>query len=78
MRDESSSGWWGGGLMCGIKIPQQDFALKMQGGGLMHEGGRICGDTTVLVSVSKSRVQVHVTQYYRQPCMYLHSLVFMA
>ena len=26
--------------MCGIKI---EFALKMQGGGLMHEGGRICG-----------------------------------
>ena len=25
-----------------IKIPQQDFALKMQGG-LMREGGRICG-----------------------------------
>ena len=23
----------GGGLMCGIKIPQQDFVLKMQGGG---------------------------------------------
>ena len=36
--------------MCGIKIPQQDFVLKMQGGGLMREGrggggggGRICG-----------------------------------
>ena len=26
-----------GGLMRGIKIPQQDFALKMQGG-LMREG----------------------------------------
>ena len=23
----------GGGLMCGIKIPHQEFALKMQGGG---------------------------------------------
>ena len=23
----------GGGLICGIKIPQQEFALKMQGGG---------------------------------------------
>ena len=34
--------------MRGIKIPQQDFALKRQGG-LMREGvvGRICGDTTV-------------------------------
>ena len=28
--------------MHGIKIPQQDFALKMPGG-LMREGGRICG-----------------------------------
>ena len=28
--------------MRGIKIPQQDFVLKRQGG-LMHEGGRICG-----------------------------------
>ena len=28
--------------MRGIKIPQQYFALKMQGG-LMREGGRICG-----------------------------------
>ena len=28
--------------MRGIKIPPQDFPLKMQGG-LMHEGGRICG-----------------------------------
>ena len=25
-----------------IKIPLQDFALKLQGG-LMHEGGPICG-----------------------------------
>ena len=31
-----------GGLMRGIKIPQQEFALKMQEG-LMREGGRICG-----------------------------------
>ena len=23
-----------GGFMCGIKIPQQEFALKMQGGGV--------------------------------------------
>ena len=30
--------------MCGIKVPQRDFALKMLGG-LMHEGGGggICG-----------------------------------
>ena len=31
--------------MHGTKIPQQDFVLKMQGGGggLMCEGRRICG-----------------------------------
>ena len=40
---QSSKGGEGGGLMCGIKIPQQDFALKMMQGGLMHEGGHICG-----------------------------------
>ena len=31
----------GGGLMCRIKIPLQDFALKMHGR-LMREWGRIC------------------------------------
>ena len=31
-----------GGLMGGIKIPPQDFALKMQGE-LMHEGGMFAG-----------------------------------
>ena len=35
-------GWAIEGLLCVIKIPQQDFALKMQGG-LMCEGERICG-----------------------------------
>ena len=35
-------GWAIEGLLCGIKIPQQDFALKMQGE-LMREGERICG-----------------------------------
>ena len=43
----STVGWvgvffWGGGLMHGIKIPQQDFALKTQGG-LMHERGAFAG-----------------------------------
>ena len=32
--------------MRGIKIPQQYFALKMQGG-LMREGGAYLRDTTV-------------------------------
>ena len=31
-----------GELMRGIKIPQYEFALKMQGG-LMHEGGVFAG-----------------------------------
>ena len=31
-----------GALMHRIKIPLQDFSLKMQGG-LMREGGHICG-----------------------------------
>ena len=29
--------------MRGIKIPLQDFALKMQGGLCVRGGGRICG-----------------------------------
>ena len=41
LRDESSS-WGGGELMYGIKIPQQDFALKMQGG-LCARGGLFAG-----------------------------------
>ena len=46
LRDKSSLG----GLMRGIKIPQQDFALKMQGGGgLMREGGAYLRDTTCMV-----------------------------
>ena len=40
----------GGGLMRRIKVPQQDFALKTQGG-LMREGrgGRYLQDTTVII-----------------------------
>ena len=41
LRDESSSwGGWGGGRAYAWHIPQQDFALKLQGG-LMREWG-IC------------------------------------
>ena len=39
-----------GGLMRGTKIPQQDFALKRQGGGLMREGGHICGTLRYITS----------------------------
>ena len=41
-----------GGLMCGIKIPPQDFLLKMQGWGLCARGGVYLRDTTVLISPS--------------------------
>ena len=37
--------------MRGIKIPQQDFALKIQGG-LMREGGRICGTLRYYLSLA--------------------------
>ena len=33
----------GGGVMRGIKIPQYEFALKMQGGGLCARGGIFAG-----------------------------------
>ena len=39
--------------MRGIKIPQQYFALKMQGG-LMREGGRICGTLQYLQVTDQS------------------------
>ena len=40
--------------MRGIKIPQQDFALKRQGG-LMREGGVYLRDTTVYNTVADHR-----------------------
>ena len=39
----SMSFFWGGGLMRGIKIPQQDFVLKTQGG----TPSTICADTII-------------------------------
>ena len=42
----------GGGRMCGIKIPQQDFVLKMQGGTYLQ-------DTTVHSSFQVSIVLCH-------------------
>ena len=47
LRDESSGEGVEGELMHGIKIPQQDFSLKVQVE-LMHEGGGgYLWDTTV-------------------------------
>ena len=43
--------------MCGIKIPQQYFALKIQGG-LMREGRRICGT----LRYKQTDYMVHVGQ----------------
>ena len=33
--------------MCGIKVPQQDFALKCRGGGAYVRGGAYLRDTKV-------------------------------
>ena len=41
-------GWAVEGLVCGIKIPQQDFAPKMQGG--LSAMGAYLWDTMVLVN----------------------------
>ena len=53
--------------MCGIKIPQQDFALKMPGG-LMHEGGVFAGHygtCTLACSTSTCRITLHERHYTR-------------
>ena len=46
--------------MCGIKMPLQDFALKMQGGGLMREGGRICGTLRYICLVRMYSVYAYI------------------
>ena len=46
--DESSSGRVG--LMQGIKIPQQDFALKMQGGAYARGGHVFAGHYGIIDS----------------------------
>ena len=43
--------------MCGIKIPQQDFELKMPGGGAYARGGAYLRDTTVLYIIYLSAVR---------------------
>ena len=58
--------------MRGIKIPQQDSALKMQGG-LMREGGRICGTLryilgTYLVPFVHCRHQHTLFSHFLQDC----------
>ena len=44
--------------MCGIKIPQQDFALKMQGGFMRNGGGGYLRGTTVHAYVHKYRISL--------------------
>ena len=46
-------GGGGGGLMRGIKIPQYEFALKMQGGGLCARGGVFAGHYGIMVLFKK-------------------------
>ena len=57
--------------MHGIKIPQQDFALKMQGG-LMRKGGRICG-TLQYMNAIKQFVDWLLTKH-RRHAHYLPSM----
>ena len=45
--------------MRGIKIPQQDFALKTQGGGAYARGGAYLRDTTVIATVIKYIFTLH-------------------
>ena len=60
-KNKSSSG---GGVMCGIKVPQQDFALKMPGK-LMREGRCICG-TLRYIHVHKILKLNYVSGYARK------------
>ena len=50
--------------MRGIKIPQQDFAPKMQGGGLMYEGGTYLRDTMVYAIYSSKKPYTQVKPIY--------------
>ena len=53
----------GGGLMCGVKIPLQDFALKMQGGAYAR-GGAYLRDTTVCVESAKISLPSKLSSAY--------------
>ena len=57
--------FWGGGLMHGIKIPQQDFVLKTQRGGLMREGGGIFAGHYNISSLLVSTVAVKIRFPFR-------------
>ena len=55
LRDESSGEGVEGELMHGIKVPQQDFSLKMQVE-LMHEGGGVFVGHYGIFTTRKSRL----------------------
>ena len=55
--------------MHGIKIPQQDFALKTQGG-LCVRGGHICGILRYL-NLSGERLMVNAADTFTIPYMYM-------
>ena len=56
--------------MCGIKIPQQEFALKMQGG-LMHEGGGVFAGHYSMHTASRKWLQKSIFEVIT----YVHRLV---
>ena len=64
--------------MRGIKIPLQDFVLKMQGG-LMREGGRICGTLRYMLGLMKvydKLIQIiHVSGSFRTAGNFTHVYV---
>ena len=53
-------GGGGGALLRKIKIPQYEFVLKMQGG-LMREGGHICGTLRYTKGGGKGRGHIIVS-----------------
>ena len=58
--------------MCGIKTPQQDFALKMQGG-LMREGGGGGGGWGGVVFAEHYGTHSSIAlKFYNLPLLYMY------
>ena len=50
-----------------IEIPQQKYALKMQGGGLMREGGIFAGHYGIIIQMLFNVLTVHVCTVLQLP-----------
>ena len=64
----------GGGLMGGIKVPQQDFALKMQGGGAYVRGEAYLWDTTVITTTVQTTILLQPRLLYFPLLVYSASI----